>query len=174
MIVLWFIFYPINTIDYKLESEEKVYLSCEITLENPFAWILLSEKIGMIIYGSYISYHVNSIFRETNQKYEDYNESKYIGYCLYNMILLFIIILPVMFFLGDQWQLRIQLLCVVLFATTQFNAIILFVPKVARIYSPPKPSVLLKMVTSNKNILHSHSANKPNPPSTNKQLMVPS
>eukprot|EP00301_Raphidiophrys_heterophryoidea_P027501 c9687_g1_i2.p1 GENE.c9687_g1_i2~~c9687_g1_i2.p1 ORF type:complete len:278 (-),score=57.66 c9687_g1_i2:163-996(-) len=134
-----------------LQQLEAQYTLCAIPFASPPLIILVIEKLVLLVYGVGLSFSVNRLFQSSDTaNKQEFNESKSIGYCLNNTFLFLAVIVPIMSQLNSsQWTLRATLFEVMLIGTSQFNAIILFAPKIIVLYQ--------FSVTTNSTSGHSHT-----------------
>ena len=93
-------------------------------------------QVVLIAYGVVLVFRVNRTFKNLKSSQADFNignnmnvfnESKTIGYCLYNVCFLLILLVPIIISLADsQWRLKLVLVTIAMFASSQFNAVFLF------------------------------------------------
>eukprot|EP00299_Pterocystis_sp_00344_P003179 c13644_g1_i1.p1 GENE.c13644_g1_i1~~c13644_g1_i1.p1 ORF type:complete len:231 (-),score=48.47 c13644_g1_i1:38-730(-) len=126
--------YPPSSDTTALPHLDISFTVCNYHLTSPPLILIAIYKIGIILFGAVIAYLTSRLFKHDSTQ-QDFNESNLIGYCLYNVLFFMVLVLPIVAALNeDQWKLRNALYCVAMIVTSQFNAILLFIPKVVRIY----------------------------------------
>eukprot|EP00299_Pterocystis_sp_00344_P010999 c5064_g1_i1.p1 GENE.c5064_g1_i1~~c5064_g1_i1.p1 ORF type:complete len:563 (+),score=139.68 c5064_g1_i1:2-1690(+) len=144
LLIFTFIFYPPKSSTTPLKDLDLAFTVCDYQISSPPVIVLAIYKVCVIVYGVVIAYRIRRLFQnEVNKK--DFNESYLIGYCLYNVWFFMVLVIPIIAVLNDQqWKLRYVLSCIAIIVTSQFNAILLFIPKVLRLYK----DILLETDTS--------------------------
>jgi len=138
-LILLIAIFATNTPDGRVTNlpfDEKRYEVCYIPSNSIPMLVLLILKVIFLLYGVVLSFRVSRLFRQNfSSDKKDFNESKHIQYCLNNTLLFLIVIVPVVFVLNEsQWKLQISLIAVAIISTSQFNALILFPPKILKLY----------------------------------------
>eukprot|EP00301_Raphidiophrys_heterophryoidea_P006495 c12618_g1_i1.p1 GENE.c12618_g1_i1~~c12618_g1_i1.p1 ORF type:complete len:2339 (-),score=583.56 c12618_g1_i1:437-7453(-) len=119
-----------------LPYNESSFEVCFVSQSSVPLALLLVVKVCLLLYGVGLSFRVSRLFKQNfSADKKDFNESRHIQYCLNNTLLFLIVIFPVIYSLqNSQWKLQLSLIAVAVIATSQFNALILFPPKILKLY----------------------------------------
>eukprot|EP00299_Pterocystis_sp_00344_P017160 c8607_g1_i2.p1 GENE.c8607_g1_i2~~c8607_g1_i2.p1 ORF type:complete len:273 (+),score=44.75 c8607_g1_i2:1427-2245(+) len=124
-------------------SETQQMETCDFGMKSIPIAVMFCYKAIMVIYGVVIAVKVHRTFQQYQRglvhdakKADDFNDSAHIGYCLYNVFLLCVVLVPTILALpSSQYVMQWSLLCVFMFACSQFNVVLLFVPKIAKLFT---------------------------------------
>lgn len=115
-------------------AEQARFVRCDFQILSPGPILLGVTKGALLVVGVVLALYLQTTFSKFsgNQAYiSDFNEGKLIGYCLYSIFMLVILLVPLIRSISEtQWELQTSLVCVIVFVLTEFNVILLFPPKI--------------------------------------------